>query len=116
MQMPNYYALPITNMEKLSELVTISNDYGFLHDDNYSMIDLLMSMIHGSENTDSSDPESVWDLFEIADNKEQFIQDYRNVIGAVFSGEYVKYDGSEFVDWIIGMRDPEMYKLFTRPR
>ncbi len=127
-QHPIYYPSPDTNMEKLQELLTLLNDYGYAHEDKLNDIEYLMSKVYAAENRavllrdgtiDEDDTETnfsapVFELFDMAEDKEQFVQDYRNAIAEIVWAESYTTDYDELVNQIIEMRNLDYYKANIR--
>jgi Cft2 family RNA processing exonuclease len=127
-QHPIYYPSPQTNIEKLQELLMLLNDYGFAHEDKLNDIEYLMSRIYADENRavliregtiDEDDDEvnfsaPVYELYDMSEDKEQFVQDYRNAIAEIVWAESYRTDYDELVNQIIAMRDLDYYRANIR--
>ena len=122
--MAYYLADPETNMEKLQELLTTLHQYCFIHDEMADTVSYLLSRIYPDENMqvylrdgDGEEEDEIGDysapaieIFCLVTDKEQFVQDYRNAIGALVWPNSFDIDYDELAEKIIIMRDSEMYQ------
>lgn len=119
-----YFASTDKNIEKLQELLRLLNTYGYAHEEKIEEIELVMSKIYMDETRqvlirdgaiEGDDDETsfsvpVLELLDLAEDKEQLVQDYRNVIAEIIWAESYDYDCDEVADIVIEMRDAESYK------
>jgi hypothetical protein len=135
-QHPRYSNSPEKNYENLSNLLWELEKFAFIHAEIDQPINELMSKLYpeitnryilrnndlpldaniadyDEEELDTYLP-SVYEIWEQIhdDQKEQFVQDYQNVIGAcVFGNGYrLSYD-KEFIDELIKLRDLDYYRM-----
>ena len=134
-QHPQYTNSPEKNLENLFKLLDDLLRFGMMHEDHYQNFESLMSELYPEalqahldaeriESDDDEEPESeeldeyehidipsVSTLFFYVpdDEREQFIQDFRNVIAhCIFSNTY---DVEGVADEIIQLRDIEYYRM-----
>jgi hypothetical protein len=134
-QHPQYTNSPEKNLENLFKLLDDLLRFGMMHEDHYQNFEALMSELYPEalkahadseriESEDDEEPESeesdeyehidipsVSTLFFYVpdDEREQFIQDFRNVIAhCIFSNTY---DIEGVADEIIQLRDIEYYRM-----
>ena len=134
-QHPQYTNSPEKNLENLFKLLDDLLRFGMMHEDHYQNFESLMSELYPEalqahldaeriESEDDEEPESeesdeyehidipsVSTLFFYVpdDEREQFIQDFRNVIAhCIFSNTY---DIEGVADEIIQLRDIEYYRM-----
>lgn len=136
-QHPRYSTNPKKNIEKLFDLLSQLEGFGFVHEDIHQNIDVLMSQLHPDafekykdverENNDSEfdgddqidadedevSPPSVSVLFDYIDqdNREQFVQDLRNVMSHCMFSDSWSIEG--VASKILDMRDIDYYKMHT---
>jgi hypothetical protein len=56
----------------------------------------------------------VYELYDMSEDKEQFVQDYRNAIAEIVWAESYRTDYDELVNQIIAMRDLDYYRANIR--
>ena len=136
-QHPRYTTSPKKNIEKLFDLLSQLESFGFVHEDIHQNIDELMSQLHPNafekyteieredndsefdgddqpdESLDEVGPPSVNILFDYVDEeeREQFVQDLRNVIAHCMFSNSWNIEG--VAAKILDMRDIEYYKIHT---
>ncbi len=136
-QHPKYSNSPIKNLNDLYTLLSDLEKFGLIHEELYQPIDSLMSDLYQNASTkyillandlpldtdlDELDQDeldfpfipSVGELWEHIekDEQEQFIQDFRNVIGlCTYENGYMLADNTETIDRLIKMRDIEYYRM-----
>lgn len=94
-QHPQYSAKPEDDLDKLEDMLVTMLQYGFIHEDGVNQIDSLMRELYGASDTMARD------RFDSVENKQQFVQDFRNVIGEqLASNSY----GAVTAGDIIGLR------------
>ncbi|WP_108468990.1 hypothetical protein [Polynucleobacter difficilis] len=130
-QHPRYTNSPNKNIELLYSLLNQLEGFGLIHEEIHQNLDSIMAELYptaarkysayenGEEFSEDGDADdyfsipSVSSLFEFVDSdeKEQFIQDFRNTIAyCMFSGTWNTDDAAE---GIIELRDIEYYKMHT---
>jgi len=135
-QHPRYSNSPEKNYENLSNLLWELEKFAFIHAEIDQPINELMSKLYpeitnryilrnndlpldaniadyDEEELDTYLP-SVYEIWELIhdDQKEQFVQDYQNVIGAcVFGNGYRLSSDKEFIDELIKLRDLDYYRM-----
>jgi hypothetical protein len=136
-QHPKYSNSPVKNLNDLYQLLSDLEKFGLMHEELHQPIDSLMSDLYQNASTkyillandlpldtdldeldqdelDSPFIPSVGELWEHIENdeREQFIQDFRNVIGlCMFENGYMLANNTETIDRLIEMRDIEYYRM-----
>jgi len=136
-QHPRYTTSPQKNIKNLFDLLSQLEGFGFVHEDIYQNIDELMLQLHpdafekyaeierennqsefdGDDQLEDSEdevsPPSVDTLFRHIDHeeREQFVQDLRNVISHCMFSESGSIEG--VAAKMLDMRDIEYYKKYT---
>jgi hypothetical protein len=140
-QHPQYKNCPEKNLEELYKLLSALEWFGLIHEEIHQPIDLLMSNLYqdastkytraanglpidiedSGENDEDEEEEfednfspSVGELWEYVDEdeKEQFIQDFRNVIAlCMYENGYALADDWETLDRLNEMRDLDYYQM-----
>ena len=139
-QHPKYSISPEKNLEDLNNLLWELEKFGYIHEELDQPIVQLMNHLypqirdiyilsHNDLSVDSKiedyelddiDPylaniSELWDLIKI-DQREQFIQDYRNVIGFCMFSEnpYMNSDNPEVIKSLVEMRNLEYYRMHVQ--
>jgi len=121
-QHPNYANTPVKDLQKLYQLLSDLEGYGFVHEDIHQYLDEVMTELYldatkryFKEEEEIVDEEdyyvpSAHSIFRhVSDNdKPQFIQDFRNVIGYCLNSQTWSTQG--VADEIRDMRDIEYYR------
>ena len=138
-QHPRYSNSPEKNYEDLGNMLWELEKFAYIHGEIDQPINQLMSnlypeitktyVLHSNNlpldaKIENYDPEEIEDylpnVFEIwqlinDDQEEQFIQDYKHVIGACVFGEgWQRCNDMKLIDELIKLRNPEYYQMHIR--